>query len=451
MKKKILNNLGLKIVSLVLAFIVWMAVVNISNPVVYDTQVVSVDVLNGEVLKAAGLTYEIVGKDTVMVSYQIRTRDRSLIKSNDFHAYVDLKNLYDVTGAVPVTVDINKEKENLVKSDTITAKPMVIRIDTEKLQRKEFNLQVKTQGTPLTGYALGRITLSPDQVTVEGPESQIGKINHVGVEIDVDNKKMDMNGSTIPIFYDANGNKLELSDQVKIDRNEIEYHILVLKAKDIALNFEISGEVAKGYRYTGIVSDVKSIPVVGTRSVLASISTISISSDELDVDGASKDKVVNLDLTQYLPPNTSIVGDQYKNVTVRLKVEPLTTKAYELDLSDVDKTGAVDEYEYSFDKQTTEVTIKGLKEDLDSLDIGTLNAVLDVTGLKPGSYPGTLNLSISRGFEVVGYQPFQVMVAQNHTGTDAATETQGETAESNSTTAASTSAAEEETTKGTRP
>ncbi|WP_124067613.1 CdaR family protein [Clostridium sp. E02] len=447
MKKKILNNLGLKIASLVLAFIVWMAVVNISNPVVYDSQVVSVDVLNGKVLKAADLTYEIVGKDTVMVSYQIRTRDRSLVKSSDFHAYVDLKNLYDVTGAVPVTVDINKEKENLIKNDTITAKPMVIRINTERLQRKKFNLQVKTQGAPQTGYALGRITLSPDQVTVEGPESQIGKINHVGVEIDVDNKNMDMNGSSIPIFYDANGNELELSDQVKIDRNEIEYQILVLKAKDIALNFEISGEVAKGYRYTGVVSEVRSIPVVGTRSVLASLSTLAITSDELNLDGASQDKVVKLDLNQYLPPNTSIVGDQYKKVTVRLKVEPLTTKTYQLDLSDLDKTGASDAYEYSFDKQATEVTIKGLKEDLDSLDLGNLNAVLDVTGLKPGSYPGMLNLSISGGFEVVGYQPFHVIVAQNHNGA----ETQGETVESDSTTAASTSAAEEDTTKGTRP
>ena len=31
MKEKLLNNLGLKVVSLVLAFVIWMAIVNISN------------------------------------------------------------------------------------------------------------------------------------------------------------------------------------------------------------------------------------------------------------------------------------------------------------------------------------------------------------------------------------------------------------------------------------
>ena len=109
MKEKLLNNLGLKLSSLVLAFAVWMAVVNISNPVIYDSQVVPVEVRNEDVLEAANLAYEIFGKDAVTVSYQVRTRDRSLVKASDFHAYVDLKD-YNVTGAIHITVEINKDK-----------------------------------------------------------------------------------------------------------------------------------------------------------------------------------------------------------------------------------------------------------------------------------------------------------------------------------------------------
>lgn len=114
MKEKLLNNLGLKVASLVLAFAVWMAIVNISNPIIDDSQLVTVEVRNAETLASRDLTYEILGKDVVTVSYQVRTRDRSLVKASDFHAYVDL-NDYNVTGAVPITVEINKDKENLVK------------------------------------------------------------------------------------------------------------------------------------------------------------------------------------------------------------------------------------------------------------------------------------------------------------------------------------------------
>lgn len=417
MKEKLLNNFGLKVASLVLAFAVWMAIVNISNPVIDDSQTVPVEVKNEEVLKAANLTYE-MGKDVVTVSYQVRTRERSLVKASDFHAYVDL-NDYNVTGAIPITVEINKDKEALVKSDTITAKPMVIRIKTEALQRKKFDLQVKTEGAHEDGYAPGPIIPSSSSVTVEGPESLIGQINRIGVVVNIENKSADFDVTAAPVLYDANDNELDFGDKVSVSPHEIECRVSILKAKNLSLNFEVSGEVAKGYRYTGVESSVKTVPVVGTKSVLASLSTLSVASDKLNISGATADKVIELDLSQYLPPNTSIAGNEYKNVTVKLKVEPLTTKTFTLDLESLDKIGLEEDYEYGFDKETADVTIRGLKEDLDSLDINKLNAVLDVTNLHTGQNPGVLKFEVSGGFEVVGYTPFTVILAHKEPATTA--------------------------------
>ncbi|MFR3728231.1 YbbR-like domain-containing protein [Lacrimispora sp.] len=417
MKEKLLNNFGLKVASLVLAFAVWMAIVNISNPVIDDSQTVPVEVKNEEVLKAANLTYE-MGKDVVTVSYQVRTRERSLVKASDFHAYVDL-NDYNVTGAIPITVEINKDKEALVKSDTITAKPMVIRIKTEALQRKKFDLQVKTEGAHEDGYAPGPIIPSSSSVTVEGPESLIGQINRIGVVVNIENKSVDFDVTAAPVLYDANDNELDFGDKVSVSPHEIECRVSILKAKNLSLNFEVSGEVAKGYRYTGVESSVKTVPVVGTKSVLASLSTLSVASDKLNISGATADKVIELDLSQYLPPNTSIAGNEYKNVTVKLKVEPLTTKTFTLDLESLDKIGLEEDYEYGFDKETADVTIRGLKEDLDSLDINKLNAVLDVTNLHTGQNPGVLKFEVSGGFEVVGYTPFTVILAHKEPATTA--------------------------------
>lgn len=410
MKEKLLNNLGLKVASLVLAFAVWMAIVNISNPIIDDSQSVTVEIRNSEVLAARNLTYEIEGKDVVTVSYQIRTRDRSLVKASDFHAYADLKD-YNVTGAVPITVEINKDKENLVKSDAVTAKPMVIRIVTEALQRKQFDLQVNTKGTPEEGYALGISNPTPSFVTVEGRSTLIGQISRIGVEVDVNNANADLDVTAAPIFYDANGNKLDLGNKVTVNPHEIDCHISILKAKNIAVNFEVSGAVAGGYRYTGVESSVKSVPVVGTKSVLASLSALSITSDKLNIDGATADKVVELDLSQYLPPNTTVVGNEYKNVKVKLKVEPLVTKVFSLDLDTLDKKGMDADSNYTFDKETSDVTIRGLKEDLDSLDVKKLGAILDVTNFHAGQNQGILKLEIPGGFEVVGYTPFIVVLA----------------------------------------
>jgi YbbR domain-containing protein len=427
MKDKLLHNIGMKVVSLILAFVVWMAVVNISNPIIDDSQVVTVEVRNGKVLEDQNLTYKLVEKDAVTVSYKVRTRDRSSIKASDFHAYIDL-NDYNITTAVPVTVEINKNKESLVKSNTITAKPMIFHVKTERLQSKKFELQVKTEGTPKEGYALGPISLSPDSVTVEGPESQIGQINHMGIEIAVDGVSDDQVSSKEPLFYDANGNTLTLGDQVTVDTDKIDYTASVLKAKNLTLDFNVTGKVAIGYRYTGIKSDVKSVPVVGTKSILASLTTLSVSSDKLNVDGATGDKVVHLDLNQYLPPNTSITGDEYKDVEVKMKVEPLTTRVFTLNLDSLAKMGFKGGYEYKFDQKTSDVTMKGLKEDLDSLKEEDLNAVLDLTNIKPGSQPGALTFEVPAGTEVVGFTPFNVTVDSKNTESE--TETETETRES---------------------
>ena len=68
MKEKITHNLGLKILSVVIAFLVWLIVVNVSNPEVTDSVNVPLEVLNGDVLANAGLSYKIENKVKVSIS-----------------------------------------------------------------------------------------------------------------------------------------------------------------------------------------------------------------------------------------------------------------------------------------------------------------------------------------------------------------------------------------------
>lgn len=417
MKEKLLDKLGLKIVSLILAFIVWMGIVNVSNPVKESSVTVPVEVRNDEVMKTNNLTYEISGKSSVTVYFWVRTRDESLIKASDFSAYIDLKDL-SVTGSVPVYVEVSKEKESLlVQSETkaITSKPMVMRVTTEELQKKKFELTVTTNGSPEEGYMPGITTLSPDYVIVEGPESQIGKIHHMGVEINVEGASADLEGDVEPVFYDANNKSFSMGEKVTVNRDAIHYTTSMLKAKPLNVNFEVKGTVADGYRFTGVESNIKTISVVGTKSVLASVNTLSIADDKLNIDGATRDRVVQLDLRDYLPPNTTIAADTESMAEVTLKVEPLTTKIFSLDLENVEKQGIVPEYEYTYNRDKVDVSVRGLKEDLDTLTEENLNAVLDVTDLEPGTHFVALNFQVEEGFEIASASEVEVTIASEDT------------------------------------
>lgn len=63
------------------------------------------EMINAEVLEKSNLTYEIIGKKTVTISYEVRIRDRYKISASDFYVYADLAEMYDVTGSVPVKIE----------------------------------------------------------------------------------------------------------------------------------------------------------------------------------------------------------------------------------------------------------------------------------------------------------------------------------------------------------
>ena len=85
MKEKILSNWRFKLISLLVGYVVWMLLVNISNPEVVRTKTVPLNVLNGSVLTRAGKTYSLQNAETVTISYQVRTRDAYKIQADDFH------------------------------------------------------------------------------------------------------------------------------------------------------------------------------------------------------------------------------------------------------------------------------------------------------------------------------------------------------------------------------
>lgn len=408
MKKKLLNNFSLKLLSFLLAFFLWLLVVNMSNPMIENSKEVELEVLNGSILESAGLTYEIVGKSTVTVRYNVATLDAYKIQASDFRAYIDLADLYDVTGAVPVNLEV-VGNQGMISSAQV--KPEVVHVNTEELQRKRFDLTVSTEGEPEEGYALGTVTLDPEYLYINGPVSQVGQISSVGVEIQVNGANANLNGTAEPVFYDANGNKLSVSSQITYDVEEIGYEVEVLKVKSLPIDFQVTGTVAEGYRYAGITSDIQSVSVVGLKSNLSNLNTITVSDPQLSVQGATQSRTALIDLTEFMPENVSIVGG-HTQATVVMNVERLSTRTFTLSLDDVHRTGASPRYTYSFSPEQVEVTVEGLREDLDAMAEEDLNAELNLSGLTPGTYQGTLNFKVNDGLTVEQYGEFQVTVSR---------------------------------------
>ena len=411
LRQKLTHNLGLKFLSVFLAVVTWLIMVNVSNPMLTVTQTVPVVFTNEKVLKDAGLTYESLSRNTVTVSYKIHVRDESRVSASDFTAYADLAQLYDVTGSIPVQADITSYMaRSLVQSGSVTVNPPVVRIQTEPIQTKTFVLEAHTSGTAAEGFAIGEISLTPPRVTVTAAESVVGQISSLGVEISVDDADTDISGEAAVNFYDANGNRLDRLEDVEMNVTQANYNVTVLRVKDLTLDYKIVGAVANGYRFTGVQTDVQTITVVGLRSVLATLHTLEIPDPALTLNRATSDVTVEVDLTKYLPENVSIVGDQPSIATVTMFVEPLETREFEFDADDIELVGQREGYEYTLDAPDLTLQIRGLSEDLDVLDVNSIQVRADVSRLEPGIHTLRFEAVLAEGFDFIGSSAMNVNI-----------------------------------------
>ena len=411
------NNLVLKISSLAIAFFVWIIVINISNPIVTRSQMVPLEVVNSDIIADAGKTYSLTSANTVTVSYEVRTRDEGKISASDFKVSVDLGDMYDITGAIPISVEVVNNKD-LIMGAVIT-KPSIVRVSIEDLQRKEFTLTTKIKGTPSDGYSVGEIRLERTGVAVTGPVSVIGQISQVGVEIDVTGLDSNDSGNAKLQYFDANGNAFIISDsRVSKSFDNVDYDIVMLNGRTLALNFDVGGKAAEGYVFTGAESSTKSIQVRGMPEALESLDSITIPATALSVEGATSDIITTVDIKDFLPENVEAVGET--KIAVTLKVEALDHKTLTLTISDFVVKGARPGVTTNIVPERIMVVVSGLTANLESITGADLQATLDIGNMVSGGNTGSLTFNLPEGLHVDSYTPFEVLIGNHASETTSA-------------------------------
>ena len=205
MKKKLTSKLMLKIVSLIVAFLFWLVIINITDPTTSKTFYdIPVQILNENVITSANQVFDIVDGDTVKVTVKGKRSFVEKLKESDFTATADLSELSKVN-AVSINVKLNKESTSSVDVDWNNA---VLKVALEKRITKSFKVEVDYEGELSENYVLGEMTAKPNMIEVSCGESKFKKIDHVGVMVSLKGQSEDFDSEYSPVLYDANGDAL---------------------------------------------------------------------------------------------------------------------------------------------------------------------------------------------------------------------------------------------------
>lgn len=354
------QNTMLKLLSLFLAFVIWLTVVNFSNPEIKDVTTVEVEVLNGDKLTSADKIYSLNSK-TVKLSYKVRTKDRNKVKPSDFRAYIDLKD-YSITGAVPIYVEVSDSVRGMISG--ATPNPMVIHVTTEDLQKKRFEIELNTVGPPMEGYYVADGSVSPGYVYISGPVSEIGQISKVGIEVDVTEANADLSGETGLKFYDANDNQISVDGRIKANRDSISYIVPIQKIKSLSITADVMGDPAEGYIFEEIDLSPNFISVYGPDTVLKKHLSISVPASEMDITGATRSITKAIDITPYIPAGLNL-AQPGAEITVIAKIRKLpetTALVTETESEHGEESESSENDETHSSEHTKESSAEGKKE-----------------------------------------------------------------------------------------
>lgn len=406
MKKALTRNLGLKLASLVLAFVLWFLVAQIYDPkdtVTFNN--IQVRLINTELLDEEGKVYEVLDNSN-LVRVTV-TGPQSIVKSelrrSDIVAEADMSKLTDIN-----TIAITYYCEN-VSNDSVEIKGNhdSVRLSVEDKTSKWIKLESNTIGEVASGYMIGNVTLDQTNIEVTGPKSAISQVDHAGVDINVTDSSSSLSANVDIKLYDADDNELTL-ESVKKNVNSAHMTVEVLATKEVPVEIEYMGVPEDGYMATGEVeSSVPTVRIAGTASALAGISAITVPEDRMNITGQSGDLVDIINLKEYLPSNVRLADKSFDGkITATVYIEPIDTKDLTIPADNISITGVPDDMEAEITSTAEEynITVSGLSRDVSILRDSSVTGVLDLNQwmenngleeLTPGNYtiPVTFNLS----------------------------------------------------------
>ena len=395
MKKSLTNNIGLKLLAFIFAFMLWLLVVNIDDPVGSKTfENIPVTIEHSEVVTQDQRSYQVLdGTDTVSVSVSATRSVLEKISAENIVATADMRQLY-LESQIPIEITIPG-----YEFESATASPRNVQVKIEQNKSDTFPITVTTTGTVRDGYVLGTVQADPERVTVNGPESVIDQISKVVAEVNVSGLSSDSSIDATLTYYDADNNEISAEQLANnLGTTGVKVNVTLYHTARIPVTVDTSGvTAADGYTISEVSWTPEEIQLAGEEDVLEALKEIRIPADAIDITSISQRTEKTVDITPYLPEETRLVDENGNNILVTARVAKEGTKSFDIPVGSITVNNLDDDLTISGygSGDDLEVHIGGPQAQLDSLELGDLSVSIDLKSCtKAGEYevPVTITL-----------------------------------------------------------
>lgn len=397
------NNIGLKILAVFIAAIVWLAVINVNDPektvTIYS---IPVTITDEEVITDLGMVYSVETNQYINVTVTGRRSEVTKLTAGDFVATASLNELSKVNS---IPVDVKFRKNSLNNRITINSQSeQTLKIKVEEIKKETYDVSVQFIGDIPNGYLLHSYDTSINKIDVKAPESIQKKIDKVVVNYKLSDSTSDETKKCKVILLDDDDNIIN-NNNVKLSNKKIDVSIVVYKTKSIGITAENMGNVQSGYQLNNISLSPEKVSIAGREDKLSQIDSIDIS-ELIDISNIVADTTEKIDIGPLLPDGVYLEGSG--QITVTIGVSQLSTKSVSVNAKDISIDNLGEGLELEFVDSSVNVTVRG--ENSGSLSEKDMSAHIDVTGLKKGTHTVDVTFNNIDGIDIISNSRVKVKI-----------------------------------------
>ncbi|MGI6095835.1 MAG: YbbR-like domain-containing protein [Lachnospiraceae bacterium] len=410
MKKSLMNKFTLKIISVVVAFFIWLLVMTIEDPVmVQKITGVPVTLVNEDYIKSTGKVAMMPEKgNTVTVYVTGKTSVVGKLKAEDITAIADLQQIVDLESdpiMVPVTATCAGISEDKISTGYNNLEVIIDDLDSVEC------IVVPTSGDskPGKGYSVGKMKSNPEVVTIRGPHSIVKTIDKVSAEVNVNNLVKDVTLPSELVIYDKNGDALS-ENQIKAltvsDTNaDVAVDLWELRT-DIKIEPGYTGEPRSGYYVGNITLTPSSVTIAGTDEALEEFekagSVIQLDESMISVEGKHADFETTIereDVIELLPEGIKLVSEN-ETFSVKVAILPLRTKEYSIPTTSIMVENKPQDMNLVYDSEKVTLRIQGRSDEaFTALQEEDIQLSIDVSKLEEGEHEVPVVVTTPDGFK----------------------------------------------------
>lgn len=367
------SNLGLLILSLALSLLIWATAVEQENPTVEQAFPSTIPVtLTGT--PEGMIAY---GQTDARVSVVLRAPQSiwSSLRAENIHAFVDLKGLDPGAHYLPVQVQVD-----LKPSQVRRVEPATLLVHLETLAEAEVPVRVRLEGNTPIGYVARPPETQTLTATARGPASLVTQVVDARAVVSVEGRRAGVDGEFDLQPYDAQGKAVPY---IALTPSRIVVHVAVEQLsgfRDLAITARLTGQVAPGYRISGITVDPAVVTVYGAPERIAQIPGY-LETEPLNLDNTRENLEVRLPVKT--PEGVSLLMPE-PVVTVRVTVVPIEGSA--TFRQSVEIQGLAPGLTATVAPEEVDVILNGPLPVLEELRPEDVRVLVDVFGLGTGQY-----------------------------------------------------------------